>query len=147
MRRAWPLLWIAFLTTSAIAGDLSWLAGTWSGGNARETWECRFTGDEGGVVLGTYKQADRSGKLTFVELQQLDLRARPAVLTLVANAGAPYALSEVRLTPDRAEFAGAHAFPRTAAFVHTPDGGLALELAGVLGGKPFHESFPMHRAK
>src|ERR1700738_4331633 len=83
------------LAAPAQAGDLAWLAGAWHGGNARERWESRFTGDEGGVILGTYKQGGNDGTLTFVELQQIDLRAHPARLLLFANGGAPYELQEV----------------------------------------------------
>ena len=130
------------LAASARAGDLAWLAGAWHGGNDRETWESRFTGDEGGVVLGTYKQGGKDGALTFVELQQIDLRVHPAKLSLFANGGAPYEMLEVRRTPGRIEFSGAHAFPQRAVFVH--DGqGFRLELSGRMQGKDFSEAFPM----
>lgn len=126
-------------------GDLAWLAGSWHGGNATETWDATFTSDAGGVVLGTYKQAKRVGALTFIELQQFDLRQSPATLTLFANGGPPYRLTAVRLTPTQAEFAGEHAFPRKVALRLDRNGGHTLTLTGTLGGRPFQERFVFAR--
>lgn len=127
------------------AADLSWLAGSWHGGNATETWDATFTSAAGGVVLGTYKQAKRSGTLTFVELQQFDLRQSPATLTLFANGGSPYRLRAKHLTPTHAEFEGEHAFPRNVALHLDRDGHHTLTLTGTLSGRPFQERFAFAR--
>lgn len=136
---------LALVTTvfcaGAAAGDLAWLEGRWHGGNADETWEATFTSDAGGVVLGTYKQAKRAGALTFVELQQFDLRHTPTLI-LFPNGGAPYRLAVKRLTPTLAEFEGDHAFPRHVAFSRDSGGGHTLTLTGTLDGRPFQERFP-----
>ena len=130
---------------SASAQGLDWLAGSWHGGNAKETWEAQFTTGAGGVVLGTYKQAARSGALSFLELQQFDLRQKPATLTLIANAGQPYRMTATQLTDALAEFTGDHAFPRTASYARGKDGSHTLTLTGTMNGKPFTEHFEFTR--
>lgn len=133
------------LCPPARAGDLSWLAGRWQGSDLRGRWASDLTGDEGGVVLGTYKQWDPAGKLTFVELQEIDTRQRPITLLLVANGGEPYRMQAVKLVPGRIEFTGERPFPKRAIFARRGDG-YTLTLIGALKGAQFEEEFPMRRA-
>lgn len=139
------LLFALLVAAHATAGDLAWLEGRWHGGNVEETWDATFTSEAGGVVLGTYKQAKRGGPLTFVELQQLDLRQTPATLLLFANGGAPYCLTATRISAQRAEFTGDHAFPRHVAYSRNPDGSHTLTLTGTLEGRPLQERFMFRR--
>jgi phage shock protein E len=144
--RRWVLgALLALVPAAGAAADLGWLAGAWSGGERGQRWDAYFTDAGGGVVLGTWKQYDAKGALTFEELQRFDARGKQLTLLLVANGGTPYTLKG-RAGLKILELSGERAFPRTVRLALDPAGVLTLTLDGKLRNTLFAESFPMRRA-
>ena len=130
------------------ASELAWLSGDWTGAARGERWEMHLTGRTGGIVLGTYKQYDPAGRLSFDELIRLDARPARPELALVPNGKAPvfYLLDAASSRDRHLVFRNeAHPFPREVAYDLEAEGTLRLRLEGQLNGRPFREEFPMRR--
>jgi hypothetical protein len=72
------LFFVCFFSINTLAedqpmrlSDMSWIAGGWQGEFNHNNLQLHFTGAEGGVVLGTYKQLSPNGEIKFMRFSSL----------------------------------------------------------------------------
>ncbi len=122
---------------SAQLGDLTWLAGSWSGdilgAGASTRFETHYTTPQGGVILSTSKAFGKDGKLRWFEFERFEVK--DGVLQVVPHpngvASVPFTLAEYDPAAKKAVFANPqHDYPNRITYHRVAEDRLLIVVAG-----------------
>jgi len=120
---------------AVLPAELAFLEGCWTGETGGAHLDERYSGIDGGTLLGTVKTV-RDGRLRFFEFLRIFADDGGSWLQPYPGGKAGPRFRLVELEPDKAAFENlSHDFPRRIAYRLLPGGSLLTRVAGVVDGE------------